>query len=141
MLISFNFSNLENFFVVFYLSFNFILAPGASAHDALPVDLESLRAHSAALFPCTRGSYANQSTKKEKLVCESCCHGCPALHRRAGPVAPGDNHSLAEGHLLRVDARVAKPASLLNVARIKPEIQPKPDLARHQERAKDGKAR
>ena len=33
MLITFNFSYLESFFVVFYLSFNFILAPGASAHD------------------------------------------------------------------------------------------------------------
>ena len=33
MLITFNFSYLENFFVVFYLSFNFFLAPGASAHD------------------------------------------------------------------------------------------------------------
>ena len=48
------------------------------------------------LFPCTRESYANQSTKKEKLVCESGCDGCPALHRWAGPVAPRDNHSLAE---------------------------------------------
>ena len=26
------------------------------------------------------------------------CHGCPALHRRAGPLAPRDNRSLAEGH-------------------------------------------
>ena len=34
MLITFNFSYLENFFVVFYLSFNFFLAPGASAHDS-----------------------------------------------------------------------------------------------------------
>ena len=33
MLITFNFSYLENFFIVFYLSFNFILAPGASAHE------------------------------------------------------------------------------------------------------------
>ena len=33
MLITFNFSYLENSFVVFYLSFNFILAPGASAHE------------------------------------------------------------------------------------------------------------
>ena len=37
MLITFNLSYLENFFVVFYLSFNFILAPGASAHDRLGV--------------------------------------------------------------------------------------------------------
>ena len=33
MLITFNFPYLESFFVVFYLSFNFILAPGASASD------------------------------------------------------------------------------------------------------------
>ena len=33
MLITFNFSYLESFFVVFYLSFNFFLAPGASAPD------------------------------------------------------------------------------------------------------------
>ena len=32
-------------------------------------------------------------------MCKSSCHGCPALHRRTGPVAPRDNHSLAEGHL------------------------------------------
>ena len=30
--------------------------------------------------------------------CKSSCHSCPALHRRTGPVAPRDNHSLAEGH-------------------------------------------
>ena len=30
---------------------------------------------------------------------ESSCHSCPALHRRTGPLAPSDNHSLAEGHL------------------------------------------
>ena len=29
---------------------------------------------------------------------KSGCHGCPALHRRTGPLAPHDNHSLAEGH-------------------------------------------
>ena len=29
---------------------------------------------------------------------KSSCHSCPALHRRTGPVAPRDNHSLAEGH-------------------------------------------
>ena len=34
MLISFNFSYLEKFFVAFYFSFIFILAPGASAHDS-----------------------------------------------------------------------------------------------------------
>ena len=31
--------------------------------------------------------------------CKSSCHSCPALHRRTGPLAPRDNHSLAEGHL------------------------------------------
>ena len=35
MLTTLNFSYLENFFVVFYLSFNFILAPGASASDRI----------------------------------------------------------------------------------------------------------
>ena len=38
------------------------------------------------------------ATKKGGLVCKSGCHGCPALHRRTGPLAPHDNHSLAEGH-------------------------------------------
>ena len=31
-------------------------------------------------------------------MCKSGCHGCPALHRRTEPLAPPDNHSLAEGH-------------------------------------------
>ena len=31
-------------------------------------------------------------------VCESSCHSCLALHRRTGPLAPRDNHTLAEGH-------------------------------------------
>ena len=31
-------------------------------------------------------------------MCKSGCHGCPALHRRTGPLAPHDNHSPAEGH-------------------------------------------
>ena len=30
--------------------------------------------------------------------CKSSCHSCPALHCRKGPLAPRDNHSLAEGH-------------------------------------------
>ena len=37
--------------------------------------------------------------QKGWLCCKSSCHICPALHRRAGPLAPRDNHSLAEGHL------------------------------------------
>ena len=36
--------------------------------------------------------------QKGWLCCTSSCHGCPALHRRAGPLAPRDNHSLAESH-------------------------------------------
>ena len=31
-------------------------------------------------------------------MCKSGCHGCPALHRRTGLLAPHDNHSLAKGH-------------------------------------------
>ena len=31
---------------------------------------------------------SNQCYKKRRLVCKSSCHGCPALHRRTGPVAP-----------------------------------------------------
>ena len=31
-------------------------------------------------------------------MCESSCHSCLVLHRRTGPLAPCDNHSLAEGH-------------------------------------------
>ena len=42
---------------------------------------------------------SSQRNKKGWLCCKSSCHGCPALHRRAGPLAPRDNHSLAEGHL------------------------------------------
>ena len=37
--------------------------------------------------------------QKGRLCCKSSCHGCPALHRRAGLVAPRDKYSLAEGHL------------------------------------------
>ena len=33
-------------------------------------------------------------------VPESSNHSCPALHRRTGPLASRDNHSLAEGHWL-----------------------------------------
>ena len=42
--------------------------------------------------------YVLISAKKGWLCCKSSCHGCPPLHRRAGPLAPRDNHSLAEGH-------------------------------------------
>ena len=36
--------------------------------------------------------------QKGRLACKSGCHSCPALHRRTGPLAPHDNHSLVEGH-------------------------------------------
>ena len=36
--------------------------------------------------------------QKGRLACKSGCHGCPALHRRIGPLAPHDNLSLAKGH-------------------------------------------
>ena len=36
--------------------------------------------------------------KKRGVVCKSGCHGCPALHRKTGPLAPHVNHSLAERH-------------------------------------------
>ena len=41
---------------------------------------------------------SNQCYKRGGLVCISSCLGCPALHCRTGPVPPGDDHSLAEGH-------------------------------------------
>ena len=45
-------------------------------------------------------------------MCESSYHSCPALHRRTGPVASRDNHSLAEGRLFSPDYcfRSAAPA-------------------------------
>ena len=45
------------------------------------------------LFVCS-----TQRNKKGGCAVKSSCHGCPALHRRAGPLAALDNHSLAEGH-------------------------------------------
>ena len=42
---------------------------------------------------------SNQCNKRGHCAVRESCHGCPALHRRAGPLAPRDNHSLAEGHL------------------------------------------
>ena len=38
--------------------------------------------------------------QKGWLCCKSSSHGCPALHRKAGPLAPRDNHSLAD-HVFR----------------------------------------
>ena len=31
---------------------------------------------------------SNHCNKKGWLCCKSSCHGCPTLHRRAGPVSP-----------------------------------------------------
>ena len=42
---------------------------------------------------------SNQCNKKGGCAVRESCQGCPALHRRAGPLAPRDNRSLAEGHL------------------------------------------
>ena len=39
--------------------------------------------------------------------CKSSCHSCPALHRRTGPLAPRDNHSLAQGHWFAVSCAVS----------------------------------
>ena len=48
-------------------------------------------------------------------VCESSCHSCPALHRRTGPLAPRDNHTLAEGHWFYSDYRFQSTALTLSV--------------------------
>ena len=68
------------------------------------------------LFFCTCEDALIRATKKRRLPCEDSCHGCPGLHCRAGPVAPPDNYSLAEGHLFRADARVTDTVSLLSPA-------------------------
>ena len=46
---------------------------------------------------------SNQCYKKGRLGCTSSCHGCPALHRRTGRLAPHDNPSPAEGHRICPD--------------------------------------
>ena len=48
-------------------------------------------------------------------VCESSCHSCPALHRRTGPLAPHDNHSLAEGQWFFTDHCLLSTALTLSV--------------------------
>ena len=48
-------------------------------------------------------------------VCESRCHWCPAWHRKTGPLAPRDNHSLAEGHLFCSDGCFQSTAPTLAV--------------------------
>ena len=47
--------------------------------------------------------------------CKSSCHSCPELHRRTGPLAPRDNHSLAEGHLFFTDHCLLSTALTLSV--------------------------
>ena len=46
---------------------------------------------------------------------KSSCHSCPALHRRTGPLAPRDNHSLAQGHWFFTDYRLLSSALTLSV--------------------------
>ena len=47
--------------------------------------------------------------------CKSSCHSGPALHRRTGPLAPCDNHSLAEGHWFFTDHCLLSTALTLSV--------------------------
>ena len=47
--------------------------------------------------------------------CKSSCHSCPALHRRTGPLAPRNNHSLAEGHRFFTDHCLLSTALTLSV--------------------------
>ena len=42
---------------------------------------------------------SNQCNRKGGCAVRESCHSCPALHRRAGLLAPRDNHSVAKGHL------------------------------------------
>ena len=48
-------------------------------------------------------------------VCASSCHSCPALHCRTGPLAPRDNHTLAEGHWFYSDHCYKSTALTLSV--------------------------
>ena len=48
-------------------------------------------------------------------VCKSSCHSCPALHRGTGPLAPRDNHPLAEGHWFFTDHCLRSTALTLSV--------------------------
>ena len=47
--------------------------------------------------------------------CKSSCHSCPAVHRRTRPLAPRDNHSLAEGHWFFTDYCLLSTALTLSV--------------------------
>ena len=49
--------------------------------------------------------------------CKSSCHSCPALYRRTAPLAPRDNHSLAEGHWYFTDDCLLCTALTLSVPR------------------------
>ena len=48
-------------------------------------------------------------------ACKRSCHSCPALHRRTGPLAPCDSHSLAEGHQCFTDYCLLSTALTLSV--------------------------
>ena len=48
-------------------------------------------------------------------VFKSSCYSCPALHRRTGPIAPRDNHSLAQGHWFFTDHCLLSTALTLSV--------------------------
>ena len=75
------------FFVVFQ-TLCFWRRPKASVFSFLPPCVHFVCCWGVLSCPCFNMG----------LVCKSGCHGCPALHRRTGPLAPHDNHSLAEGH-------------------------------------------
>ena len=48
-------------------------------------------------------------------MCESSCYSCLALHRRAGPLAPRDNHSLAEGYQFCPNLSSSPPESFQSI--------------------------
>ena len=47
--------------------------------------------------------------------CKGSCHSCVAFHRRTGPLACHDNHSLAEGHWFFTDHYLLSTALTLSV--------------------------
>ena len=51
----------------------------------------------------------------QTCLCKSSCHICPALHRRTGPLAARDNHSLAQGHWFYTDHCLLSTALTLSV--------------------------
>ena len=66
------------------------------------------------VFYSCRGS-EHSCADMPACVCESSCNSCPALHRRTGPLAPRDNHSLAEGHWFYSDNCFQSTALTLSV--------------------------